>query len=56
VRPGARPDPGGGRRGASAEFSGDVRPRYESRLGFRVGGKISARKVDVGTSVKRGTC
>lgn len=40
---------------AAAEFSGDVRPRYESRLGFRVGGKISARKVDVGTSVKRGT-
>jgi RND family efflux transporter MFP subunit len=41
--------------GASAEFSGDVRARYESRLGFRVGGKISARKVDVGTVVKRGT-
>jgi RND family efflux transporter MFP subunit len=40
---------------ASAEFSGDVRPRYESRLGFRVGGKISARKVDVGAGVKRGT-
>jgi multidrug efflux system membrane fusion protein len=40
---------------ASTEFSGDVRPRYESRLGFRVGGKISARKVDVGTSVKKGT-
>jgi RND family efflux transporter MFP subunit len=40
---------------AAAEFPGDVRPRYESRLGFRVGGKISARKVDVGTSVKRGT-
>jgi len=40
--------------GSSAEFSGDVRPRYESRLGFRVGGKISARKVDVGTVVKRG--
>ena len=40
--------------GASAEFSGDVRPRYESRLGFRVGGKISARKVDVGTVVKKG--
>jgi membrane fusion protein, multidrug efflux system len=39
---------------ASAEFSGDVRPRYESRLGFRVGGKISARQVDVGTVVKRG--
>jgi RND family efflux transporter MFP subunit len=40
--------------GSTAEFSGDVRPRYESRLGFRVGGKISARKVDVGTVVKRG--
>lgn len=41
--------------GSSAEFSGDVRPRYESRLGFRVGGKISARKVDVGSVVTRGT-
>jgi len=39
----------------NATFPGDVRPRYESRLGFRVGGKISARKVDVGTVVKRGT-
>jgi multidrug efflux system membrane fusion protein len=39
----------------ASEFSGDVRPRYESRLGFRVGGKISARKVDVGSLVKRGT-
>lgn len=40
--------------GSSAEFSGDVRPRYESQLGFRVGGKISSRRVDVGTVVKRG--
>lgn len=37
-----------------AEFSGDVRPRVESRLGFRVGGKIVARRVDVGNIVKRG--
>jgi multidrug efflux system membrane fusion protein len=36
------------------ELSGDVRPRYESRLGFRVGGKITARKVEVGTKVARG--
>ncbi|MEW6760922.1 MAG: efflux RND transporter periplasmic adaptor subunit [Pseudomonadota bacterium] len=36
------------------EFSGDVRPRYESRLGFRVGGKIVERKVDVGANVKDG--
>lgn len=38
----------------ATEFSGEVRPRVESRLGFRVGGKIMARKVDVGTVVKRG--
>lgn len=36
------------------EFSGDVRPRVESRLGFRVGGKIAARLVDVGATVRRG--
>ncbi|MEX5748817.1 efflux RND transporter periplasmic adaptor subunit [Massilia sp. X63] len=35
-------------------FSGDVRPRYESRLGFRVGGKIVERKVDVGATVSEG--
>lgn len=37
-----------------AEFSGDVRARVESRLGFRVPGKIVARKVEVGSQVKRG--
>lgn len=37
-----------------AEFPGEVRARIESRLGFRVGGKIVSRKVDVGTVVKRG--
>ena len=36
------------------EFSGEVRPRVESRLGFRVPGKISARLVDVGASVRKG--
>jgi RND family efflux transporter MFP subunit len=36
------------------EFSGDVRPRIESRLGFRVGGKIAARLVDVGAMVHKG--
>jgi RND family efflux transporter MFP subunit len=40
--------------GDYAEFPGEVRARYESRLGFRVGGKIVARKVDVGAIVKRG--
>lgn len=37
-----------------AEFPGEVLPRVESKLGFRVGGKIIARKVDVGTVVKKG--
>lgn len=38
----------------NAEFSGEVRARVESRLGFRVGGKIVSRKVDVGSLVKHG--
>jgi membrane fusion protein, multidrug efflux system len=35
-------------------FPGEVRARYESRLGFRLGGKIVERRVDVGAAVKRG--
>jgi membrane fusion protein, multidrug efflux system len=38
----------------NAEFSGEVRARVESKLGFRVAGKITARKVDPGTMVKKG--
>lgn len=38
----------------NAEFAGEVRARVESRLGFRVGGKIATRKVDVGTAVRKG--
>jgi RND family efflux transporter MFP subunit len=37
-----------------AEYPGEIRARVESRLGFRVGGKIVSRKVDVGNVVKRG--
>jgi RND family efflux transporter MFP subunit len=33
---------------------GDVKPRYESDLSFRVDGKLVARRVDVGASVKQG--
>ena len=44
--------PGAGK--TEFEFSGEVRPRIESRLGFRVGGKIAARLVDVGASVRKG--
>ncbi|MES2899449.1 MAG: efflux RND transporter periplasmic adaptor subunit [Pseudomonadota bacterium] len=40
--------------GIDSEFSGEVKARVESRLGFRVPGKIIARKVDPGSVVKRG--
>ena len=33
---------------------GEVRPRYESDLSFRVAGKVLARRVDVGASVRQG--
>jgi multidrug efflux system membrane fusion protein len=37
-----------------ASYSGDVRARYEADLGFRVGGKILERQVEVGSSVRSG--
>lgn len=36
------------------EFSGEVRARVESRLGFRVGGKIIRRQAELGQQVKAG--
>lgn len=36
------------------EFAGEVRPRVESRLGFRVGGKIVRRQAELGQRVKAG--
>ena len=33
---------------------GEVKPRYESDLSFRVAGKVPSRLVDVGASVKQG--
>ena len=36
------------------EFAGEVRPRYETRLAFRVGGKMTERLVEVGTTVRAG--
>jgi RND family efflux transporter MFP subunit len=38
----------------SNEYSGDIRARYETSLGFRIGGKIIERTVDVGALVKKG--
>ena len=36
------------------EFSGEVKARVESRLGFRVAGKITQRQAEVGQQVKAG--
>jgi membrane fusion protein, multidrug efflux system len=38
----------------SIEYAGEVRPRHETRLAFRVGGKIVERLVEVGTQVRAG--
>ena len=39
---------------AGVEFAGEVRARVESRLGFRVAGKLVARHVELGQRVKPG--
>lgn len=39
---------------ATFEYAGEIRPRVESKLGFRVGGKVVQRGVDVGDAVKAG--
>lgn len=43
-----------GQAGGAIEYAGEVRARVESRLGFRVGGKMVNRPADVGDSVKAG--
>jgi RND family efflux transporter MFP subunit len=40
--------------GSGAEYAAEVRPRVESRLGFRVSGKLLRRMVEVGQQVKAG--
>jgi RND family efflux transporter MFP subunit len=40
--------------GGAYEYAAEVRARTESRLGFRVGGKVVRRAVNVGDSVKAG--
>lgn len=40
--------------GGSVEYAAEVRARTESRLSFRVGGKITRRPVDLGDTVKAG--
>ncbi|MFO1282460.1 MAG: efflux RND transporter periplasmic adaptor subunit [Burkholderiales bacterium] len=43
-----------GRAGEATVFAGEVKPRHESDMGFRIGGKLVARLVDVGARVKPG--
>ncbi|HEY3179493.1 MAG TPA: efflux RND transporter periplasmic adaptor subunit [Casimicrobiaceae bacterium] len=38
----------------TAVFAGEVKPRHEIDLGFRIGGKVIGRSVDVGARVTRG--
>lgn len=40
--------------GATIDYAAEIRARSESRLGFRVGGKMVSRPVDVGATVKPG--
>jgi len=45
---------GSGSLDAAHEYAAEVRPRIESRLGFRVAGKITRRQAEVGQRVKAG--
>jgi RND family efflux transporter MFP subunit len=38
----------------AAVFAGEVKPRHEADLAFRIGGKIVERRVDLGSRVQRG--
>ena len=40
--------------GEDRQAIGEVKPRYESDLSFRVAGKVLSRRVDVGAWVKQG--
>src|SRR6266566_7321616 len=40
--------------GDSLSLTGEIQPRYQADIGFRVNGKILERPVDVGTQVKKG--
>ena len=40
--------------GETVSLTGEIQPRYQADLGFRVDGKILERPVDVGTQVKKG--
>src|SRR6516164_1812933 len=39
--------------GDTLSLTGEIQPRYQADIGFRVNGKILKRPVDVGTQVKK---
>ncbi|MGD9708507.1 MAG: efflux RND transporter periplasmic adaptor subunit [Halothiobacillaceae bacterium] len=39
---------------AETAYSGEVRARHEAELGFRIGGKVSDRRVELGDAVRAG--
>jgi len=41
-------------KGEKVSLTGEIQPRYQADLGFRVNGKVLERPVDVGTEVKKG--
>ena len=62
-RPAAAPEPvravrtltiAAGQAGGSVDYAAEVRARVESRLAFRVGGKMISRPADLGNSVRAG--
>lgn len=40
--------------GDTLSLTGEIQPRYQADIGFRVNGKILQRPVDIGTEVKKG--
>src|SRR5688572_28781148 len=40
--------------GEASTYTGEIRSRYETDLGFQVGGRLVNRAVDVGAIVKKG--
>jgi membrane fusion protein, multidrug efflux system len=40
--------------GETLSLTGEIQPRYQADIGFRVDGKILERPVDIGTAVKKG--
>jgi RND family efflux transporter MFP subunit len=54
VRPVALIEVTTGGTAAASVFAGEVKPRHEADLGFRIAGKVIVRSVDIGAHVRKG--